>query len=691
MSFDKSEPTFKLHGLQVFSHGCLSRSNSTLNSTQAGVNAMPDSWCANNLKRSSGIEMHVNKLSDWGIDTLNDNSPTVVGSSEFSSHEHDNLYLEDDIQKELSRLTINPEASKSKYEVLVAKIFSESPFSNQNFNEEFQYTIIASQLLTDSIRPLWTAQPKSEKSILNFHRDKESYSSQHLPCVPTKFGKFTAVNKQFLLRKTVPLFPTFLVVRRCLGLMARCKAPQKSKKRILAALSIAIYIALQQESFHDQYVKYSALLALQTAVAQLQNLDKLLHRLHIRYKELTIYKPIALVQSCQPSGSNLSIIRDVLTASLDLSFYELQKITIKLLPILRNRELFRYCEIYGVNFVDLYFVINGESGDISEKAVRTHLLKKFILCCLLSIGSKSKQDTEEKESEYRVTLEKIFATYKAYGNCSDCRRSVITLDQLKELNELLKTVYSFLGQYRSHLNDGGIQTHEAKDTEDTHHQDFRTATTLNMLQELQKLMITNSSDTDEEIGKKLQKKLSELSRLWSQSETSKNGRSGRPRKERHCNGLQLDVVQSPTLSNDEYGPSHIFNFNSYPSLSSEIKFRNVEESGSESEYEQEGDDTITEQIFIANENYDHKDDFRKLTDEELRNKLNERIMTLAMENKRGKEKLRTKKSFGLLDRNQAQNIQENSKVGGRPSYRSKFTSEDSIPVLYELKQILEKN
>lgn len=89
--------------------------------------------------------------------------------------------------------------------------------------------------------------------------------------------------------------------------------------------------------------------------------------------------------------------------------------------------------------------------------------------------------------------------------------------------------------------------------------------------------------------------------------------------------------------------------------------------------------------------------FRKLTDEELRNKLDERIMRFAMENKRGKEMLRTQKSFELLSSSlrkqhatQQHDHKEAQESGSRPFYNRTFTSEESIPVLYELKKLLEK-
>ncbi|SCU89693.1 LAME_0E04984g1_1 [Lachancea meyersii CBS 8951] len=690
MHCDRNENKSRLQSLSGFSYSSMNRSNSTLNSSLAHSHVLPSSLYLSAGKHTSPADQHARKLSEWGIDTMHDSSPTMVESSEFSSNEQD-VFPEDDVNEKLAfSETDEDHIGFSRFETVVSKVFVQNAFDTHSFIDEFQYTIIASQLLTDAIRPLWAAKPKTQHSPLHVGNDRSSIQpSRYKSEIPTKFGMLLVKDRQQFLRKTVPFLPTVSTARRCLVIMKNCKTATKSKQRVFFTLCIGVYLALQQELFHSHYVKFSALIVLQNSVEQLQALDKLLHRLHIRYKELTIYKPIALVQSCHPSGSNLSVIKDVLTASLDLMFYELQAITKQILPLLRKQELFRYCEIYGVNLVDLYFAINSEASGVSEKASRTHLLKKFLLCCFLSVGRKRDKDSEEKELEYQLTLKKIFSTCPVDHQYSEYKRSQVLLHQLHKLSKLLETVHTFLIQYKSHLNDTTSHSNHIQSLQTDHQHDYRTATTLNLIQELQKFLITNNTSTEERTSERMIRKLDAISRLWHQNPSSKERHPSHQNEKRHLSGLNLNVVQSPTLSSSEFEVNQKWDRNK-PVLASAVDFKQVEGSGLDTESEQEGDDTITEQIFTYNENIDHKDEFRKLTDEELRNKLNERIMNLAIENKQGKQRLRTKKSFGLLDRNKAVN-REKSMIEGRPSHWTKFTSEESIPVLYELRQILEKN
>ncbi|SCU97016.1 LAFA_0G09318g1_1 [Lachancea sp. 'fantastica'] len=698
MHCDRNEHRPRIYDLSAFQNASFHRSNSTLYSSKTCTNQSTGSMYLSNAKPINAYDHQCKKLAEWGIDALNDSSPTIAGTSEFDSSEQD-VFAENDLGGELSEHLEDDyshdhghgHTGLSRFERIVYEIFAQNPSYGQKFMDEFQYTIIASQLLTDAIRPLWAARPRTRISSkgLNTHRDKVSFNtSQCQSEAPTKFGKLLVKNQQQILRRTMPFFPTLTIVRRCLKALKGCTSVAHSRNRVFGALCIAVYLTLQQEVFHTHYAKFSALIILQNAVEKLQALDKLLHRSHIRYKELTVYKPISLVQAGQPSGSNLSVLEDVLSVSLDLMFYELQSITRETLPLVSNHELFRYCELYDVNLVDLYFAVNGEAMGVSDKASRTHLLKKFLLCGLLSVGQKCRDESREKELEYQVTLEKIFGICPAAGQRSEFKSLSVLLEQLNRLSNVLNTVYAFLVQYKHHLNDSTTLLSNIQNPQDHSQHDYRTATTLNLMQNLQKFLIRNNTKTDEELIDRVNRHLDEISKLWHQNTPAKIRRSHNHTKERHFSGLNLNVIQSPTLGGSENESDQRGHYEEKPVLASAVDFTEVGGSGMDTESEQEGDDTITEQVF-ANENIEHKDEFRKLTDEELRIKLNERIMSLAIENKQGKQKLRTKKSFGLLDSNRAENIKELT-AEGRPSKWNKFTSEESIPVLYELRQMLEK-
>lgn len=685
----------KLPGLQIFSHNW-NRSNSTLASNKTRP---PQGMWMTEDEKLTRFELQARKLSDWGVDALHDNSPTVVGSAEFNS-EGQEVWLEHDIERELAKLESERLCSSSKLEMLASRIFQEAPFSTENFVEEFQYTIIASQLLTDCLRPRWVP-PKSQKSMLDFHSGLKGPKIPHARSVPTKYGKLTATERQFVLRKTVPFLPTLMFSRQCFGIMVRSNSPKGSKRRIFAALATAVYLALQQELFYSQYVKHSTLLSLRSVIEQLQGLDKLLHRLHMRYKELTIYKPITLIQATQTSSSDLSVIRDVLSSSLDLMFYEMKRITGNILPLLRNQDLTKYCEIYAVNLVDVFYAVNEEAGEVGEKAARTHTLKKFVLCCLLSIDHGPGFGSDEKQPESTVGLFKAFALHKRAGPILESKKFATVLTSLKELNELLANVSLYLKHNRPHGMDPALQTHERRDSQDVKHSSFCTSATLNMLKELQKTLIGSSNEKEEELASVVIKKLEEISKLWIKQNAQKNiinRQNERSKKERHFSGLQLNVVQSPTAESHERHLEERFDAASKIDLNSAIEFKTIH--GSQSDLDLESDEdfnaTITEEIYVANsegeqrEVSENKACLSKLTDEELRNRLNERIMSLARENRQGKDELRTKKSFGLLGHDRShKESSDGGSVGSRPSHRPKFISEESIPVLYELKQLLE--
>lgn len=671
----------KLPGLQVFSQNVWNRSNSTVGS--------------NNAKISSGVEsMQARKLSDWGIETLNDSSPTVVASADFECGDRP-LWLEEDIDEELARLEDAHHPGDSQCEQLAAKVFLELPLGSHGFAEEFQYTIIASQLLMDTVRPLWS-HPKLQKLTADFSAKQAASRACKVRTVPTKFGKLTTINKGFMLRRTVPFLPTFLLARRCLGLLLQAvkSGHTKSTRRIFIVITTAVYLAIQQEVFFSHYLRHATLTALRSTVDQFQSLDKLLHRLHMRYKELTIYKPISLVQSSQPTGcSDLPIIRDVLTASLDFMFYGMKRIITDILPILEHQDLFRYCEIYAINLVDIFFAINGEAIEVGEKATRTHLLKKFILCCLLSIGPRAINPNTEVH-DFTERIQRIFPSFSGSASLTESERSLLALKHLKELVRLLQEVGCFLKQYKLHIIDPIQSPEQTLPSQNGRQYQFRTATTLNMMKELQKVLIVSPPNSEEELELFMAKKLDDLSNLWRKCGPYKSSKCQNLKKDRHTSGLQLDVVQSPTQDSQEFDFQQNLSRAPKLGLNAAIEVKTVD--GSQSDFdlesEQEYDQTITEEVCFAHSQEEVEEDssrkgyFLKLTDDELRDKLNERIMSLARENRKGKEELRTKKSFGLL----GEDYKRKDNMRSRPSHRSGFTSEESIPVLYELKQLLKE-
>ncbi|KAK5781086.1 hypothetical protein RI543_001477 [Arxiozyma heterogenica] len=123
-----------------------------------------------------------------------------------------------------------------------------------------------------------------------------------------------------------------------------------------------------------------------------------------------------------------------------------------------------------------------------------------------------------------------------------------------------------------------------------------------------------------------------------------------------------------------------------------------------------------------NQNHDndrklyHYESLQKLSDEELRHKLNEKIINFANENKLGKNKLRAQKSFELLKKQQNKKTQtfpstilsfstypknlyskkntnvvnqDNTNVNNGRTISNSFSTEDTIPIIYEIKELIE--
>ena len=99
----------------------------------------------------------------------------------------------------------------------------------------------------------------------------------------------------------------------------------------------------------------------------------------------------------------------------------------------------------------------------------------------------------------------------------------------------------------------------------------------------------------------------------------------------------------------------------------------------------------------------HYESLQKLSDDELRRKLNEKILNFANENKLGKNKLRAQKSFELLKRQQDKVLDISSptvsplssnyynpycKQNNR-NISNSFSTEDTIPIIYEIRELME--
>lgn len=655
------------------------------------------------------------KFSDRNSIEFHDYSPTVVNSDSFERPE----VLEKD-----KRNMINIPF----WDQVIGRVFNELPFcTNDQFLEEFQYAVISSDFLNG-----FRFSFALKESIMDFHKRSEALGISSFSTFPTKYGRLKAssVNKFYLVR-TFDYFSTIFLAYKVLRSLHRLKCGKYKSRRIVATLLIALYLAIQQEYFHTQYTKYKALITLKTVLASLKILSSLLYKYHIRFKELIIYKPLASAYSKRGSENVLSMVKDLLTSNLDLLYYKLKIVTQDLLALSDTTELAKYCEIYNLEISDLFHYLNEPATEVEDKAKRVHILKKFMLCCLLSLNS----STNSCDLSMHSSLSKIFPNY----HCESCQSNYINevdkfksvTNSLEQLNDSALSLTSSLIDYKSLLHSTGESPPNSNEKIECETDAFysydlqpslktpQLSMTLHALRQLENTLIASTQEEiTNEVKELLIDNLQNILKMWQNDNTLKHGKRQTPIKS-SSHGFSLDIIKRTQLpavcKTDDRGP-----------LRSEIEFRDIEEAQSDIEsdmdIEQYKHDTDME-ICYENAQLDHyrrlnegfqrtsivteKNKFQELSDEELRCKLNEGILKFAVENKQGRDKLRTQKSFELLRKvknseDSIRNIKRQISTcdGGRTCHsksrplfntKTKFSSEETIPMLYELKELIESS
>lgn len=630
------------------------------------------------LPQLNRSHQQLRKLSEWGIEALKDNSPTVVPQEQFESQEH---FFDYDYRNEFD----SPPLMESKWEKQVDLVFSQVPYEDSNsFVDEFQYEIITSQLLTDSSVSSYRLI-QGQKSILDFHKRSEGLIRDTRKKVPTKYGKLYISGKKFFLQKTVPYLTTLFFTRKALRKMLFKRHLKRSS--IMTVFLIALYLALQQEFFYTKYSKYTSLINLKQLTSSLRSLDKLLYRYNLIHKEFTVYRPIAIAQQHGLDVDNsrdLALVEELLSSTLAQMYHQLRIVTNAVLPVINSSQLTNYTGIYGVNLLELYHSIwNPHALGLNEKFERVQQLKKFLLCCLLSVND----SIPLKDSKVTNMLRKLFPDYEP-RICTDFEKFQLISMKLHELNQCINTISPVLYYYKS-LFYSFPSFHAEKTDMSSKSENETVSRTIFKLVELEK-HLTFQDGISDELNDHVLSELHNILKLWNNPRPKKNHalshRGPEPPKivgQRVVSGgFNLEVVKT-TKKQDSVV------YSSVPKLDSLIDVTEIDETTSDVEKDDE-------EIFYDHGNdhgNDHDDsftgkNFSKFTDEQLRYELNQRIMKLALENKKSRDSLRKKKSLELMTEKK-----QIDKLQGRPVVTNKdtFNSEESIPVLFELKQYLDAN
>ena len=608
---------------------------------------------------------------DWGIDVYTDRSPTVVNDDfEPLDSTMDELFLFP---------TCRDSYSGTPMGELIRRVFEHGALGGEHFLEEFQYTIITSKGLNVN----GMTAPVSSVTGISELNNQNAGPGKTMVHAPTKYGRLVGSRKVLYLRKTVSFLPVALFCVRCFRRLLLVRS--KSRKNIIVALLVAIYLALQQENFHSRYVRHATMMNLGKMLNSWSDVEARMHRYHIRLKELTIYRPITLTGGKPPTypTNNHSLLADLLNMASDMLYYKIKHIVTELLSLADTENLVHYCGIYDVNMVTLYGYLHTTSDlGTADKINRLQLLKKFSLCILLSITRFDRIVTTRSavvlklfpnyKHRYMKETEKLLLLSKALGDVADCLNEVSKV--LESYKSQLKYIETSINDQHNNVLPQPVMIESGLE---------RVTVTLNELNEIQNKLFHAESD-DETLRKFVQEKLHELCHFWEHTTTKKPTsllppQVTSPHRQFHntSNGFVLNVVKAietnPAMAPQLTSYEPVTPAGSESCLEQDFLESNFSTESGEHIYSTADEETVAPQYLV--------DRFDKLSHEELRLRLDEQFKRLTVDTKPPKQ-------HSKKDRLEVLNM--NVRDGSNNGYESGpfYSKEESIPVLYELNQLL---
>ncbi|SCU90512.1 LAMI_0E02410g1_1 [Lachancea mirantina] len=659
----------KLSGLQIFSNEEFNSSTSTVTQNK-GYGTERDYGLQIESNAASAIPSRLSvakKLSDWGVDGMNDYSPTLVNGSEFGDEEF----------------------TKADQIVPMSQIFRHLPGKSRRFVDEFQHAIIACDMLAERANVSFPWAPASSGSgvtSLTTFRD----SLEHF----TPYGTITLYGRRkIVFKRTIEFIPTMLRCYRCMRALSRLPMSLRRKTiKLITTIAICAYLATQQELIYSSAIRSSSLANLRTTLTHLQEISKQRSRCRNIHKDLITYRELSVVRRRQSSECvTPGQFSEVFNAAQDLLFFNLHTAVITILPVIPLQELSECCRIYGINLSSL-FDICRESVDIGSKVSKCEILERFLLCCLLS-SSATVSFRAQYSQEASIVFGRIFPNICMGQNVSDAERCKIVTKILAHLNHVLPAVITSLGNlmtsFSSRRSDMSGLSRDVCSKSD----DAQTLMSLRKLQKIERLLLA-SEKIDEDLERAVLEGLRDLTKVWEKS-PSRQQYAGRSiiRNEKRLNSLQLSVLSpegpSQTFQNENPSQESLVKLNTPPYFTTVDDTDSIWDRSSVSMYNNQNS---THGIHHADGvNAASRQDFGHLTDDQLRNKLDNRIQKLAMENKRGKRQLRTQKSFELLNNSRIDRPSKQHTLKSRPFLPNECVSEESIPVIFELTELLERS
>lgn len=622
----------------------------------------------------------------------------------------------------------------------VRKVFHELPYaSSDRFLERFHYTVISSDLLGDlnrwRISDTITSPDQQGGDWCSLPSNSMSAHISSLSCWPTHKNLQTTSASKLCLKGNFDYLSTLSYVRKTLKLLKDVKG---SRRRILTVILTVLRLTFQQEYLKAQFTKRRALASLKSILDSLQSLSILHHKYFVASKGV-----------CEQSSPRIyGTVQDLLVSSLDLLYYSMEKATQQLLSVCDTSELAKYCGIYDVALPELFYRLTEPAIDVESRLSRVRILRKLMLCCLLS----QNQNHGRTVCDLPMCnlLRKIFPSQTWTARIGELERLRLVTCNLQKLRALTSSLITSLVQYTeifgrhsSLMEEGHREKRYSRiyspSNNDESSKKILNATvsptklsmTLHGLRDLEKLLLVSNGDltVNDCTSNIVRERLADLLQIWQESVSIPEiqRQEKRPSLYKFGNrGLSLDVLKNPVEFNFACGGPQA------PKLDDQVDITNVDDDDAQSDLELDSDyevfrteatDMNSDEEEDINENHTEDNEvsaeptrklrssektfidtqterYRGFTDDELRKKLAEGILKFAEENRQGRRKLRTQKSFELLRQHKSNDwttlgavrqISSASELTLKSSILNhKISTEETIPIFYELQELMDK-
>ncbi|CCF56783.1 hypothetical protein KAFR_0B04870 [Kazachstania africana CBS 2517] len=613
---------------------------------------------------------------------FNDSSPTIVNEDCFGTS--------------TTMKNVHPPVS---WKLLVDQIFASAPLlKHMKFLEEFRYIIVTSAFLHD-IDP--------DKLRLQ-SRDYTFKTSEELNAIRNADITFHRLNslrdivtKNYHIKTTLHHSELLLRCYRIAKLLNRKidSGITGSKAQVLSLLLIGLYLTFEQRNSVAEILQKKVLQNLDLTVAAIQDLNSLLYRFYLRYKEEMADSMLHTTLAHKLSETTtLSTIKALTICAMDSLYYNIQIQIGNIIVYCNPEDLSKYCHMYSLDLSELLFYIEQDAIDIEAKSTRVRLFEKFFFCCLLSVNNiKTQRGTQELHLDTNI-MEMLYIKYSItkadYFQCHDeinLMNNLITM--LSNTNHCVNSAIYNLKEHKL-LLESVYQNDIAKDVKEIEEKNVM-ASIMKLLNELeQKLYMLNKYDDDTR-NKLIYDKVQALTKL---SRSSKHVTSQTLSESSNVPSSEVatDITDLKKLHCSKYLNVRVERIN----LNQKVQFIDA------LEHEENVNDLDNLQFCSFSDNLanassllssksnpcrdttilQHEDNFGKLSDRELENRLNEKIRNFSIENKRSKDQLRMKKSMELLKGQYTSVLQ--SRNAPQDVARNILTSEVNIPMIYEIDELL---